>query len=108
MDNRYSIGEVSAICNIPIKTLRYYDEIELLQPCYRNNESNYRYYSKEQMTTLLIIRRLRAQGFALKDIKDIITNTDFSNLEKQMLQRCNELDTEINLLQAKKEACSPC
>lgn len=105
MDNRYSIGEVSAICNIPIKTLRYYDEIELLQPCYRNNESNYRYYSKEQMTTLLIIRRLRAQGFALKDIKDIITNTDFSNLEKQMLQRCNELDTEINLLQAKKEAC---
>ncbi|AQR88764.1 MerR family DNA-binding transcriptional regulator [Clostridium saccharobutylicum] len=26
----YQIGEVSKICNIPIKTLRYYDEIKLL------------------------------------------------------------------------------
>jgi Predicted transcriptional regulators len=28
----YQIGEVSKICNISIKTLRYYDEIELLIP----------------------------------------------------------------------------
>ena len=64
MSKRYAIGEVSILCNIPIKTLRYYDEIELLQPKYRNTESNYRYYSKEQLTTLLIIRRLRHRDSA--------------------------------------------
>lgn len=105
MSKRYSIGEVSVNCNIPIKTLRYYDEIELLQPAYRNADSNYRYYSKEQMTTLLIIRRLRAQGFSLKDIKDLISNTDLGNLEQNMEKRCKELAAEINLLQVKKESC---
>lgn len=28
----YKIGEVSKLCNVPIKTLRYYDEISLLKP----------------------------------------------------------------------------
>ncbi len=105
MSKRYAIGEVSILCNIPIKTLRYYDEIELLQPKYRNTESNYRYYSKEQLTTLLIIRRLRAQGFCLKDIKDLISDTELSNLEEKMEQRCAEITAEINLLQVKKDAC---
>ena len=26
----YTIGDISDICNVPIKTLRYYDEIQLL------------------------------------------------------------------------------
>ena len=41
----YQIGKVSKICNIPIKTLRYYDEIELLIPRKIDPDSNYRYYS---------------------------------------------------------------
>lgn len=105
MHTKYSIGEASKACNIPIKTLRYYDSIGLLQPEYRNQESNYRYYSKGQLTTLLIIRRLRAQGFSLKDIRDIITNTDMENLERHMLRHCDDLDVEIRLLQVKKESC---
>ncbi len=105
MEERYSIGEVSINCNIPIKTLRYYDEIELLQPEYRNSESNYRYYSKEQMRTLLIIRRLRSQGFCLKDIKDLIEDTDLPNLQQKMEKRCEEISSEINCLEAKMESC---
>ncbi|MGN0143897.1 MAG: MerR family DNA-binding transcriptional regulator, partial [Clostridium sp.] len=31
-ENFYQIGEVSKLCNIPIKTLRYYDDIKLLIP----------------------------------------------------------------------------
>lgn len=105
MQKKYSIGEASKACNIPIKTLRYYDSIGLLTPEYRNQESNYRYYSKEQLTTLLIIRRLRAQGFSLKDIRELITHTDLENLKKHMLQHCDALDVEINLLRIKKESC---
>ena len=50
----YSIGQVSNICKIPIKTLRYYDEIELLVPKIRKETSKYRYYSKEQLITAVI------------------------------------------------------
>ena len=50
----YSIGKVSALCNVPIKTLRYYDTIGLLVPDYRKDESNYRYYTQDQLLTLFI------------------------------------------------------
>ena len=49
----YCIGEVSSICNISIRTLRYYDEIELIVPEIRKEDSKYRYYSKEQMVTIM-------------------------------------------------------
>ena len=54
----YSIGKVSTLCCVPIKTLRYYDKIGLLVPEYRKDESNYRYYTQDQILTLFIIRKL--------------------------------------------------
>lgn len=41
-----SIGQVSEICRISVKTLRYYDKIGLLKPVYIDSASRYRYYSK--------------------------------------------------------------
>ena len=58
-EKKYSIGEVSAICNVPIKTLRYYDEIEIIVPKYRKKESNYRYYEKDQMILVSTVKKLR-------------------------------------------------
>ena len=40
----YSIGKVSTLCNVPVKTLRYYDQIGLLVPQYCKETSHYRYY----------------------------------------------------------------
>ena len=34
----YSIGKVSTLCCVPIKTLRYYDKIGLLVPEYRKDD----------------------------------------------------------------------
>lgn len=53
----YSIGKVSSICDVPIKTLRYYDQIGLLVPQYRKEDSHYRYYEHTQLLTLHIIRK---------------------------------------------------
>ncbi|MBR3788342.1 MAG: MerR family DNA-binding transcriptional regulator, partial [Firmicutes bacterium] len=44
---KYSIGEVAEMCSVSIKTLRYYDQIGLVIPEFRNEESKYRYYSKQ-------------------------------------------------------------
>ena len=103
MREHYSIGKVAKLCNTPVKTLRYYDEINLLKPGYRNEDSNYRYYTKDQMTSLLVIRRLRALDFNLKKIKELISNPDLSNMEQQMERKKNELAAEIKLMQARHE-----
>src|SRR3712207_7220633 len=81
---KYSIGEVEKICNVPIKTLRYYDSINLVVPSYRDSETNYRYYDKEQMVTICVVRRLRMLGFGLKEIHNIINDNRIHILEESI------------------------
>lgn len=94
----YSIGKVSRLCNVSIKTLRYYDEIGLLIPDCRKDNSNYRYYTHEQILTLFIIRKLRHLGVPLKEIKDIIGRKDAESMEKCIRQRLEEINHAIEAL----------
>ena len=75
-DKYYSIGRVSEICNIPIKTLRYYDKINVMVPSIRQENNNYRYYSHDQMVRLFIIKRLRYLGFSLEEVRNILKEDD--------------------------------
>lgn len=100
-EDKYSIGEVSEISNIPIRTLRYYDDITLVVPKYRNDVSKYRYYCKEQIVTLCIIRNLRAMGFGLKEIQDIVSGNKAANLPKSLEVKLGEIMNEISHLQRK-------
>ena len=104
LSKRYSIGEVSEICGVPIKTLRYYDEIGLLTPEYRNQESKYRYYSKGQMINLFIIRQFRTLGLSLKEIKQLFADVNIQEMEKAINRRLREISEEINKLENCKAA----
>ena len=98
---KYPIGEVERICNIPIKTLRYYDSINLVIPDFRDEKSGYRYYSKEQMVTICIIRKLRMLGFGLKEIQNIINDNRAHILEESIDSKLIEISNEIKKLQQK-------
>ena len=91
----YSIGELSAICDIPQKTLRYYDEIGLFTPDRRNEETHYRLYSKGQIITVVIIKNLKQMGFSLKEIKEIVSENEAKALEKNMLKKLQSMKQEI-------------
>ncbi|WP_230591222.1 MerR family transcriptional regulator [Lysinibacillus sphaericus] len=69
MKNRFSIGEMAKLHKTTIKTLRYYDEIDLLKPMYTDKNNGYRYYSTEQFEQLNTIHYLKELGFSLKEIK---------------------------------------
>lgn len=66
---KYKIGEFSKITGIPVKTLRYYDEIDLFQPSEIDLYSGYRYYKEEQIESLKIILELKEAVFLLEEIK---------------------------------------
>lgn len=74
-----SIGEFSKICNVSTKTLRYYAEIGLILPNEINNENGYRYYSIEQLQTILFIKRLKSYNFSLEQIKTIIQSEELQD-----------------------------
>lgn len=95
----YSIGEVASICNISIRTLRYYDEIKLIVPEIRKEGSKYRYYSKEQMLNIIIIRKLRCLGMGLKEIKDIVSANDLKSMKASIEERLESISSEIERLE---------
>ena len=89
------------ICNMPIKTLRYYDEISLITPIKRSESGNYRYYCENQILALFIIRKLKLFGFSLKEIKELIDHSDVSTLQDNIKEKLHQMQGEIDKLRAK-------
>ncbi|MBN1120553.1 MAG: MerR family transcriptional regulator [Anaerolineae bacterium] len=69
----FKIGDFSKLSRVPVKTLRYYDEIDLFQPDHVDQFTGYRYYSVEQLPRLNRILALRNLGFTLKEIAELIS-----------------------------------
>ena len=55
----YKIGEFSKITKLTVKTLRYYDEQNILNPSYRNAENDYRFYAENDFKKAELIVMLR-------------------------------------------------
>ena len=68
MSERYTIGEAAKKLQISTRTLRYYDEKDLVRPAYIK-ENGYRFYSEEQIRQIELILFLKELGFSLKQIK---------------------------------------
>ena len=89
----YRIGEFSKLTGIPIRTLRYYDSIDLFKPSEVDLFTSYRYYKEEQVKDLELINELKEVGFTLEEIRDNWNN--FS--EELSLKRKEKLLEEIKL-----------
>ena len=62
------IGLFSKLSQVPVKTLRYYDEIGLLEPAEIDSFTDYRYYSVTQLPRLNRILALKDLGLSLNQI----------------------------------------
>lgn len=68
------IGDFSRLSCVSIKTLRYYDEINLLKPVSVDRFNGYRYYSAEQLPRLNRIIVLKNMGLSLEEIAELMGN----------------------------------
>lgn len=99
MDNHFSIGQLSKLYNIPIKTLRYYDEIDLFKPTKVNKQNGYRYYSIEQFKLLDTINYLKVLGVPLKEIKAHINNRDINDFIETLKKHLEITEKKIQELE---------
>lgn len=98
------IGEFARMTGMPISVLRHYDKEGLLCPDYVDHFSGYRYYSVDQIERVRRIELLKCGGLSLKEIRDILQNTDDSERIKGIL---NHRESEYrNMLDALAEAKS--
>lgn len=71
----YSIGDASKMTNLSNKTLRYYERIGLIIPDEVNEENGYRYYSKENLQDISIIKYYKQLGYTLNEIMEMKNST---------------------------------
>jgi DNA-binding transcriptional MerR regulator len=67
------IGEFSKLVQVPVPTLRYYDQLGLLKPIEVDRFTGYRYYSASQLPRLHRILALKGLGFSLEQIAIVLT-----------------------------------
>lgn len=70
-----------------------YEELGLLTPAVKDEDSGYRYYTADNMTQIRSIRSLQALGLSLKEVSEYYYDTD--NIESH-LQRLIELRTTLD------------
>ncbi len=64
----YRIGELADLSGVSPRTIDYYTQIGLLQPC-RRSEGNYRLYSEGALERLRVIKLYQEQGLHLSAIQ---------------------------------------
>src|SRR5690625_121283 len=79
------VKEVAKLTGVSVRTLHYYDEINLLTP--NKLSSGYRQYKEYHLERLQQILFFKNIGFSLKAIKNMIDDPNFNQLEALQLQK---------------------
>ncbi|MEG6522456.1 MerR family transcriptional regulator [Desulfotomaculum sp. 1211_IL3151] len=92
----YTIQKLGQLAGISTRTLRYYDEIDLLKPA-RVNSSGYRIYGQAEVNRLQQILFYRELGVNLESIKDILTSPSFDEMQALRDHREKLIEKRVQL-----------
>jgi Cu(I)-responsive transcriptional regulator len=103
-----NIGQAAAKSGLPVKTLRYYEEIGLVSPA-RIKGNDYRDYSTIDVEHLRFLQRARAVGFSLGVCRELLglyrdENRRCSQVKKLVLEKIDQVENQLRELQALKLA----
>lgn len=96
----YRIGDFSEKVGVPVKTLRYYDEIDLFKPSYTERFSGYRYYEINQIKDIKLISKLKEIGLSLEEVKQFQKSKDVSiilNKKKLFEEKLERIEEFMNI-----------
>ncbi|MGE6261329.1 MerR family transcriptional regulator [Heyndrickxia sporothermodurans] len=92
---RWTTGEVSKQRNISIRTLRYYDQINLLTPSFKDSNGK-RYYSEDDLFKLEKIIILKSLSLPLENISDVLDKLSYKQI---LISHYNYLQEQLSKLQ---------
>lgn len=96
----YTVQKLAQLAGVSARTLRYYDEIDILKPA-RINSSGYRIYGQAEVDRLQQILFYRELGVDLDSIKNIVTAPSFDGAKalrehrEKLLEKKKQLDLLI-------------
>jgi len=80
------IGDFSKLSRVSVKTLRYYDDMDLIKPVYVDALTGYRFYEYHQLPRLNRILALKDLGFSLEEIGRLLAENPPPDRPVQIMQ----------------------
>lgn len=89
------IGEFSRLTHLSVKALRYYHDIELLEPAAVDASTGYRRYSTDQVEQAHLIRRLRDLNMPLPEIREVLAASDRDARDAALKGHLERMEAEL-------------
>lgn len=104
-----NIGEVAKMAELPIKTIRYYEEIGFIKP--KRSANGYRSFRVSDVHKLAFLGRARSLGFSIEDCRALLqlyendtrASADVKQIAQENLAR---IDAKVKELQAMRNTLS--
>jgi MerR family transcriptional regulator, copper efflux regulator len=98
-----NIGEAAEKSKLPVKTLRYYEDIALVAPMRRDN--GYREYCEKDILRLRFLQRARSLGFSIGECRTLLSLYDdksraSADVKAIALGKIDEIDQKIDTLRS--------
>lgn len=83
-----NIGDAANVAGLPVKTIRYYEDIGLIHPL--RSENGYRSFRESDVHKLAFLGRDRALGFTIEDCRNLLelyADTDRASAEVKQIAK---------------------
>lgn len=92
-DKKYSVSEIAKLAQVSSRTVRFYDEKDLVSPS-SIKENGYRVYTDKELEQLKLISYLKELGFSLKDIKRLLNDENSTQSLQLLIERQKQINEE--------------
>jgi Cu(I)-responsive transcriptional regulator len=100
-----NISAASKASGLPVKTVRYYADIGLVEAPFRT-EAGYRTYDDASLRKLIFIRRSRAFGFSIEECRELLglyqdqdrTSSEVKRIAAKRLEEIEQKQRELQSL----------
>ena len=102
MANYFSIGEAAKAAHSTTETLRHYDRIGLVKPSRKDEWTNYRYYTEQDIVRMNTVRALQLMDLPLREIGKVLEYDDLGKIVDFLAQAEKKADEKIAALEYSK------
>lgn len=97
-----NVGQAADQAGLPVKTVRYYADIGLVEPMGRS-PAGYRIYGETEVSKLTFIRRARAFDFSIQDCRELLglyqdEDRSSRDVKTMALKRLDQIDDKLSEL----------
>ncbi|MCT4558790.1 MAG: Cu(I)-responsive transcriptional regulator [Pelagimonas sp.] len=101
-----NIGQVSQKAGLPVKTIRYYEEIGLITP--PRSDNGYRNFGEIELHKLAFLARARALGFTIEDCRVLMAlyenkSRASADVKRITQEHLAQIDDKIAQLQSMRD-----